>query len=152
MYERYSENHARGMDYEVARSRISSFMHANGPVPRSYVTPGHASRNCSTSQQDMPSPIESAHHGDRFLLEKDSSVLGTEDPYLLPDGVRKSSDVHRKGKVASLYQLLFHPFLLTRCVFVVMSFFYVYSHRLTMVDLEEGVKPERIMDQKILRS
>jgi hypothetical protein len=99
MYERYSENHARGMDYEVARSRISSFMHANGPVPRSYVTPGHASRNCSTSQQDMPSPIESAHHGDRFLLEKDSSVLGTEDPYLLPDGVRKSSDVHRKGKI-----------------------------------------------------
>ncbi|CAE5958735.1 unnamed protein product [Arabidopsis arenosa] len=99
MYGRYSENHARGMDYEIARSRSSSFMHANGPLPRSYVTPGHASRNCSTSQQDMPIPIESAHRGDRFLLEKDSSVLGTEDPYLLPDGVRKSNDVHRKGKI-----------------------------------------------------
>ncbi|EOA36032.1 hypothetical protein CARUB_v10008083mg [Capsella rubella] len=100
MYGRYSENHAHGMDYDIARSRSSSFMHENGSLPRSYGTPGHASRNCSTSQQDMPSPIvASAHHrGDRYLMEKDSSVLGTEDPYLLPD-VRKSNDVHRKGKI-----------------------------------------------------
>lgn len=85
-------------------------MHENGPLPRSYGTPGHASRNCSTSQQDMPSPIvASAHRNDRFLLE-DSSVLGTEDPYLLPDGVRKSNDVHRKGKVASCANFYFIPF------------------------------------------
>ncbi|KAL1208424.1 Homeobox-DDT domain protein RLT1 [Cardamine amara subsp. amara] len=97
---RYSENHARGMDYEVARSRSSPFVHGNGPLPRSYGTHGNASRNCSTSQQDMSSPIlASSHRGDSFLLENDSSVLGTEDPYLLTDGVRKSNDVHRKGKI-----------------------------------------------------
>ncbi|XP_010478217.1 PREDICTED: homeobox-DDT domain protein RLT1 isoform X1 [Camelina sativa] len=100
VYGRYSENHAHGMDYEIAHPRSSSFMHENGSLPRSYGTPGYVSRNCSTSQQDMPSPIvASAHRGDRFLMEKDSSVLGTEDPYMLSDGVRKSNDVHRKGKI-----------------------------------------------------
>ena len=84
-------------------------MQGNGPLPRSY---GNASRNCSTSQQDMSSPIlASAHRGDSFMLENnDSSVLGTEDPYLLTDGVRKSNDVHRKGKVASFAIFYFIPF------------------------------------------
>ncbi|CAA7015765.1 unnamed protein product [Microthlaspi erraticum] len=83
MYGRYSG----GMDYEMKRSRSSSFMQGNGP--RSY---GNA------SQQDMASPIAPSPHGDSFLLERDSSGLRAEDPYLLTDGVRMSNDVHRKGK------------------------------------------------------
>uniref|UniRef100_A0A1J3GF28 Homeobox protein ceh-5 n=1 Tax=Noccaea caerulescens TaxID=107243 RepID=A0A1J3GF28_NOCCA len=90
MYGRYSESHARGVDYEVKRSRSSSFMHGNGPLPRSY---GNA------SQQDMASPIVPSAHGDSYLLERDSSGLRAEDPYLLSDGVRMSNDVHRKGKI-----------------------------------------------------
>ncbi|CAH2034180.1 unnamed protein product [Thlaspi arvense] len=93
MYGRHSESHARGMDYESARSKSSPFMHGNGPLSRSYGTHGSASRNCSTSQQDMPSPIAPSAHGDSYLMERDSSVLRTEDPYLLSDGV------HRKGKI-----------------------------------------------------
>ncbi|XP_024008708.1 homeobox-DDT domain protein RLT1 isoform X2 [Eutrema salsugineum] len=85
MYGRYSESHARGVDYEVARSK-SSFMHGNGPLPRSYGSHGNASRNCSTSQQDMSSPIVPSPHGDSFLMERDS-VVRTEDPYLLSDGI-----------------------------------------------------------------
>ncbi|CAN8313497.1 unnamed protein product [Cochlearia groenlandica] len=96
MYGRYSESHARGMDYEVTRSKSSPFMHRNGPLARSYGTHGNASRNCSTSQQVMGSPILPSTHGDSFMMERDSSVLRTEDPYLLSDGVRKSNDVHRK--------------------------------------------------------
>ncbi|KAF8096574.1 hypothetical protein N665_0306s0029 [Sinapis alba] len=96
MYGRYSESHARGVDYEISRPRSSSFMQGNGPLPKSY---GNASRNCSTSQQDMPSPILASARGDSFLLERDSSSLRAEDPYLLSDGVRMSNDVHRKGKI-----------------------------------------------------
>ncbi|KAF8050489.1 hypothetical protein N665_1958s0003 [Sinapis alba] len=69
-YGRYSESHARGMDYEASRSNSSSFMNGNGPLPRSYGTHGNASLNCSTSQQDMPSPIVPSAHGDSFLLER----------------------------------------------------------------------------------
>lgn len=91
-------------------------MHGNVPLPRSYGNHGNLSRNCSTSQQDMSSPIVgSAHHGDSFLLEKDSSVLGAEDPYLLSDGVRKSNDVHRKGKVASCANSYFILFVDKMC-------------------------------------
>ncbi|KAJ0257954.1 Homeobox-DDT domain protein RLT1 [Hirschfeldia incana] len=95
MYGRYSESHhARSADYETSRPRSSSFMQGNGPLPKSY---GNASRNCSTSQQDMPSPVlPSARGGDGFLVERDSSGLRAEDPY---DGVRMSNDVHRKGKI-----------------------------------------------------
>ncbi|KAF3583376.1 hypothetical protein F2Q69_00028214 [Brassica cretica] len=96
MYGRYSESHARGVDYEISRPRSSSFMQGNGPLPKSY---GNSSRNCSTSQQDMPSPILPSARGDSFLLERDSSGLRAEDPYLLSDGVRMSNDVHRKGKI-----------------------------------------------------
>ncbi|KAL0795691.1 hypothetical protein Bca101_067068 [Brassica carinata] len=96
MYGRYSESHARGVDYEMSRPRSSSFMQGNGPLPKSY---GNSSRNCSTSQQDMPSPILPSARGDSFLLERDSSGLRAEDPYLLSDGVRMSNDVHRKGKI-----------------------------------------------------
>lgn len=67
-------------------------MHGNGPLPRSY---GNA------SQQDMASPIVPSAHGDSYLLERDSSGLRAEDPYLLSDGVPMSNDVLRKGKVAS---------------------------------------------------
>ncbi|CAN7093885.1 unnamed protein product [Brassica rapa subsp. narinosa] len=96
MYGRYSESHSRGVDYEISRPRSSSFMQGNGPLPKSY---GNSSRNCSTSQQDMPSPILPSARGDSFLLERDSSGLRAEDPYLLSDGVRMSNDVHRKGKI-----------------------------------------------------
>ncbi|CAH8292583.1 unnamed protein product [Eruca vesicaria subsp. sativa] len=97
MYGRYSESHPRGVDYEISRPRSSSFMQGSGPLPKSY---GNASsRNCSTSQQDMPSPILPSARGDSFLLERDSSGLRAEDPYLLSDGVRMSNDVHRKGKI-----------------------------------------------------
>ncbi|KAG2269775.1 hypothetical protein Bca52824_064330 [Brassica carinata] len=96
MYGRYSESHARGVVYEISRPRSSSFMQGNGPLPKSY---GNSSRNCSTSQQDMPSPILPSARGDSFLLERDSSGLRAEDPYLLSDGVRMSNDVHRKGKI-----------------------------------------------------
>ncbi|XP_013585499.1 PREDICTED: uncharacterized protein LOC106294486 isoform X2 [Brassica oleracea var. oleracea] len=84
MYGRYSESHARGVDYEISRPRSSSFMQGNGPLPKSY---GNSSRNCSTSQQDMPSPILPSARGDSFLLERDSSGLRAEDPYLLSDGI-----------------------------------------------------------------
>ncbi|XP_018432583.1 homeobox-DDT domain protein RLT1 isoform X2 [Raphanus sativus] len=85
MYGRYSESHARGVDYETSRPRSSSFMQqGNGPLPKSY---GNASRNCSTSQQDMPSPILPSARGDGFLLERESSGLRAEDPYLLSDGI-----------------------------------------------------------------
>lgn len=117
-------------------------MQGNGPLPKSY---GNSSRNCSTSQQDMPSPILPSARGDSFLLERDSSGLRAEDPYLLSDGVRMSNDVHRKGKVASCANFHFIPVLRTRCVLVVMLFF-GYSRRLTMVDSEEGV------DKRILRN
>lgn len=85
-------------------------MHGNGPLPRSYGTHGNASRHCSTSQQDMPSPIAaSAHHGDSFL--------GAEDPYLLSDGVRKGNDVHRKGKVACCPNSCFILFVDKMCFY-----------------------------------
>ncbi|XP_048614667.1 homeobox-DDT domain protein RLT1 isoform X2 [Brassica napus] len=84
MFGRYSESHARGVDYEISRPRSSSFMQGNGPLPKSY---GNSSRNCSTSQQDMPSPILPSARGDSFLLERDSSGLRAEDPYLLSDGI-----------------------------------------------------------------
>ncbi|KAG2318889.1 hypothetical protein Bca4012_054861 [Brassica carinata] len=71
MYGRYSESHARGMDdYETSRSKSSSYMNGNGSLPRSYVAHGNASINCSTSQQDMLSPIVPSAHGDSFLLER----------------------------------------------------------------------------------
>ncbi|CAN8291009.1 unnamed protein product [Cochlearia groenlandica] len=81
---RRSQDTSHGMDYEIAHSQSSSYMNGNGLLPRPYGTHGNAARNCSTSLQDMPSPIVHSAHGDSFLL--------------LSDRVCKSNDVHKKGK------------------------------------------------------
>ncbi|CAF1709612.1 hypothetical protein HID58_056118 [Brassica napus] len=95
---RYSESHARGMDYETSRSKNSSYMHGNGP----YGTRGNASLNCSTSQQDMPSPIAPSAHGDISLLERkvnDGRVgrgSGQKDPEKLEIQKKKYEERTRK--------------------------------------------------------
>ncbi|CAH8355421.1 unnamed protein product [Eruca vesicaria subsp. sativa] len=79
---RYSESQARGMDYETSRSKSPSYMHGNGPLPRSYGTHGYTSFNGSTSQQDMPSPIVPSAHGDSLKIN-DGRVgrgSGQKDP------------------------------------------------------------------------
>ncbi|KAG5390394.1 hypothetical protein IGI04_031935 [Brassica rapa subsp. trilocularis] len=99
---RYSESHARGMDYETSRSKSSSYMHGNGPPPRSYGTHGNASLNGSTSQQDMSSPIVPSAHGDSFLLERkvnDGRVgrgSGQKDPEKLEIQRKKYEERMRK--------------------------------------------------------